>query len=69
MAKNPFAAEEAVYSQDLDVRGYSGKWRYAKEYVVTHCELAPQRDGILYWMKVREIFLALGGEYLDGTRC
>lgn len=69
MPQLDFSADEALYSQDLDVRGYAGKWKAAKEHVVQCCELAPQVDGILYWLKVREVFLAFGGEYLDGTRC
>jgi hypothetical protein len=49
--------EEKAYSFDLDVFGYSGKWKVAKE-------MAHGLAGVEFWMTARLRFIELGGEYL-----
>lgn len=50
---------EQEAAEGLDICGYSGKWKKAK---------ASQKDGSLYWYRVRIYFLELGGCYLS-ERC
>lgn len=56
--------EEEV-SEDLDICGYAGKWKSAKEGVTRE---KPDLSGSAYWDAVRTYFLELGGCYLS-ERC
>lgn len=62
--KQNVAWEEDV-SEDLDICGYAGKWKSAKERVTRY---KPDLDGSAYWDAVRTYFLELGGGYLS-ERC
>ncbi len=55
--------DEVGVSFDLNIAGYSGKWRQAKRLAETHHLQDP------YWMRVRLLFLELGGERLDKEPC
>jgi hypothetical protein len=61
-------SSEAIASQELNVSGYSGKWRAAKE-IAIEGKYSSHLRGLPYWERVRNIFLELGGERLDGKRC
>jgi hypothetical protein len=52
--------EEA--SEDLDICGYAGKWKSAKEGVTRD---QPKLSGSAYWDAVRTYYLELGGCYLS----
>lgn len=58
-------AWEVEVSEDLDICGYAGKWKSAKESVARE---KPSLNGSAYWDAVRTYFLELGGCYLS-ERC
>lgn len=60
--------DETIASEDLNVTGYSGKWRAAKE-IAVEGKHDSRHTGLPYWERVRVIFLELGGERIDGRRC
>jgi hypothetical protein len=49
--------EEKAHSFDLDVFGYPGKWKTAKE-------MAAGLEGVEFWMFARLRFIELGGEHI-----
>lgn len=57
------ALSERGVSADLNTAGYGGKWKQAKRLAVTHLVDLP------YWMRVRQLFLELGGERKDKEPC
>jgi hypothetical protein len=59
--KQNLAWEQEV-SEDLDICGYAGKWKSAKEGVARE---KPLLLGESYWEAVRTYFLELGGCYLS----
>ena len=61
--------EEQLYSQDLAIRHYSGKWKAAKNSVADRMQL-PHRKltfplPIDYWLAVRLHYLETGGLYIE----
>lgn len=61
-------SNESIAAQELNIRGYAGKWKAAKELAVDG-KHDHRHSGLPYWERVRVIFLELGGERLDGRRC
>jgi hypothetical protein len=54
---------EQTASEGLDLRGFAGKWKQAKQYE----ENTPRTDDsrlLPYWERVRLTFLELGGEFI-----
>ena len=54
--------EEKLFSRDLAIRLYPGKWSTAKGMArerTTKCE------GVDYWLLARKFYLELGGEYVE----
>jgi hypothetical protein len=54
--------EEALFSSDLAVRLFPGKWSTAKQMAR---KLSTDSRGVPYWMRARQFYLELGGEYLS----
>ena len=56
--------EEQVYSADLAVAKYPGKWKSAKEEAKI---LLKEKEGVEYWLLVRRLFIQMGGAYNRGS--
>lgn len=52
--------EEVVYSADLAIDQYPGKWEAAKEEAKSQLK---EEYGVDYWLLARRFFLDTGGEY------
>jgi hypothetical protein len=59
---------EVIAAQELNVKGYSGKWKVAKKIAVDE-KCRRHLIGLPYWERVRNIFLELGGERLNRKPC
>jgi hypothetical protein len=53
---------EAIAMQGLNVSGYQGKWKAAKELAAKN-ERSDDNRLLPYWERVRLLFLELGGDY------
>ena len=60
--------EEYNSSIDLDIFGYHGKWKKAKELAVKN-ERRDNNRLLPYWERVRLLFFELGGDYLHEKNC
>lgn len=56
--------EQKKAMEGLDIFGYAGKWRKAKELAIKN-ERHDDYKHLPYWERVRLLFLELGGGYLD----
>lgn len=59
--------EEQIAAEDLDIKGYAGKWKAAQE-LATKNERCDDNRLLPYWERVRLLFLELGGERIDRRR-
>jgi len=56
-------SDEDIASEGLNLSGYHGKWRAAKEYELVNKRVDDSRL-LPYWERVRLTFLELGGEFI-----
>jgi hypothetical protein len=61
-------SNEELAAEELNVRGYAGKWKRAQELAQDGKPQDSGAIGLPYWERVRKLFLELGGERLDGRR-
>jgi hypothetical protein len=54
--------EQDVYSKDLAVKHFPGKWKEAKRMAGDRLNA---EEGVEYWLLVRRFYLELGGEYVE----
>ena len=54
--------EEKLFSSELAIRFYTGKWTTAKQMARERCD---RSSGVDYWLLARKFYLELGGEYLE----
>ena len=57
-------AEIKLATEQLNIKGYPGKWRTAKEMARNPCQYMDDRHLLPYWERARLFFLELGGEFI-----
>lgn len=57
---------EQIAAEGLNITGYAGKWKVAKELALKN-ERSDDNRLLPYWERVRLLFLELGGEYEDSN--
>jgi hypothetical protein len=55
-------AEESLFSSDLATSLFPGKWSTAKRMAR---KVSTDSRGVPFWMRARQFYLELGGEYLS----